>query len=154
MPYSLRIDDPIVDKLNEHYGGTSWMERLEPFLVLLPRDKYLVYGSRGSMGRERIGNHRTRDFLGNIWITDTKGAEHLEKPVLVEPSLAGYTFPTPELSEEKRQELTEPTTGFIREEGRCPRAPSIYERYFRRKISTDGVARFSVPTATERPTIP
>lgn len=105
VPYSLRIDDPIIDKLTEHYGGTSWMERLEPFLVRIPRAKYLFYGNRGSMGRELIGNHRTKDSLGNIWITDTKGAEHLDKPVLEEPSLANYTFPTPELSEEQKKKL-------------------------------------------------
>ena len=105
VPYALRIDDPVVDKLNEYYGNEDWMERIEPFLVRLPRAKWLFYGNRGSMGKERTGNHRTRDTLGNIWITDTKGAEHLEKPVLLAPSLAGYVFPQPELSEEEKNKL-------------------------------------------------
>lgn len=107
VPYALRIDDAVVDKLNDYYGNTSWMDRLEPFLVRIPRARYLCYGNRGSMGRERIGNHRTRDGLGNIWITDVVGAEHLEQPVLKEPSLANYTFPKPRLSDEDKKSLIE-----------------------------------------------
>ena len=106
VPYSLRIDDPVIDDLNAYYGDTKWMERIEPFLVRIPRGKHLFYGNKGSMGNQRVGEHLTRDDFGNIWHTDVNGAEGLETPVLSEPTLDGYTMPTPELSAERVQQLT------------------------------------------------
>ncbi|GAH75059.1 unnamed protein product [marine sediment metagenome] len=38
--------------------------------------------TRSSIGIERLGNHLTRDMFGYVWWTDTKGAEHLETPVV------------------------------------------------------------------------
>ena len=105
VPYTLRVDDPIIEKLNEYYGGESWIDRIEPYLVRVPRAKYLISGNRGSMGIERFGDHMTRDFFGSVWRTDTKGAEHLEGPILKEPTLSGYAFPKARFSDEKKQAL-------------------------------------------------
>lgn len=103
VPYALRVENQVVEELNEYYGDSSWIDRIEPFLLRLPRSgKPIISADRGSMGIERIGNHRTRDFFGSIWQTDTKGAEHLDVPVLPEPTLTGYTFPKPVFSEESR----------------------------------------------------
>ncbi len=98
MPYALRVEDEVIEKLIIFYGDSSWIYRIEPFLVRIPHGDSLISANRGSMGVERMEDHRTRDLFGSIWRTDTKGAEHLEEPVLKEPNLEGYTFPEPRLS--------------------------------------------------------
>jgi uroporphyrinogen decarboxylase len=87
------VEDQLLERLNEFYGDDSWTNRIEPYVVRIPRGKYLVSGSIGSMGVEPFGDHLTRDTFGSVWRTDTVGAEHLVSPVLKEPSLKGYVFP-------------------------------------------------------------
>lgn len=105
VPYTLRVEDEVIERLNEFYGDDSWTERIEPFVVRIPRGKYLVSGSIGSMGCEPFGAHFTRDWFGSVWRTDTMGAEHLDEPVLKEPTLEGYTFPTPTFPEASKNNI-------------------------------------------------
>lgn len=87
VPYTLGFDEEVGSRLDWHYGGKSWRERLVPYIV-----------SCGGIDRrkwEPISDTLRRDLFGSVWRTDLRPF-HLEEPGLKVPSFDGYTFPSAE----------------------------------------------------------
>jgi uroporphyrinogen decarboxylase len=87
IPYTLAIEDDVADRLDAHYGGPHWRERMIPYIVGV--------GAVDTDKKETIDNTHNRDPYGGIWRTD-RLPWHLETPPLSQPSFEGYTFPSPE----------------------------------------------------------
>jgi len=87
VPYTLPMEDVVAKRLDEYYGGEHWRKRLSSYIVGV--------SAVDTDYKEDIGGNRARDTYGSIWRMDRR-PWHLEKPVLNEPSLEGYTFPDPE----------------------------------------------------------
>ena len=87
VPYTLGFEDEVAERLDEHYGGRSWRERLVPYIA--------GAGAVDTDPREELPDGRARDAYGGIWRTDLR-PWHLETPPLAKPSFEGYDFPTPE----------------------------------------------------------
>jgi len=82
IPYFLSIDAEIWEKLDAHYGGRENFPEHETFFA----------GSGVEWRAEDLPNNRFRDIFGVVW---TQGnIFHIVEPVLKEPSLKGFTFPT------------------------------------------------------------
>ena len=102
LPYTLTFEEDVEARLDQHYGGKSWHERLLPYIV-----------SCGSIDRrksEPISDTLRRDVFGSVWRTD-KRPFHLEQPGLKAPSLDDYSFPSveafldPQLKETAAKEM-------------------------------------------------
>lgn len=87
MPYTLPFEEEVGARLDRHFGGPSWRERLVPYLAHVAAVETDI--------RQPIDAARTRDGYGGVWRTDRR-PWHLETPPLASPSLAGYQFPTAE----------------------------------------------------------
>jgi uroporphyrinogen decarboxylase len=87
VPYSLPFEDDVGRRLDAHYGGPAWRERLVPYLVGV--------GAVDTDPKTPIDGVYVRDGYGGIWRQDIR-PWHLEKPPLPEPSFDGYEFPKPE----------------------------------------------------------
>ncbi len=88
VPYWLTIDEEVAQRLDDHYGGQQWRERIQTFVEwteLVSGDKKAPTGVP----------HRQRDPYGSVWRTDQR-AFHLEVPALPEPTLSGFRWPAPE----------------------------------------------------------
>lgn len=86
-PYTLPFENSVGQRLDEHYGGTAWRERLTRFMVTV--------GAVDTDPKEPIDERYVRDGYGGIWRQDMR-PWHLETPPLANPSFDGYDFPTPE----------------------------------------------------------
>lgn len=86
IPFTLPFEECVGQRLDEHYGGKAWRDRLTPFIVGV--------GAVDTDPKEPIDERYVRDGYGGIWRQDMR-PWHLEKPPLAEPSLDGYTFPEP-----------------------------------------------------------
>ena len=87
IPYTLGFEGDVAERLDAHYGGPHWRDRIVPYLVgvcAVDTDK-----------KETIDAAHNRDPYGGIWRVD-RLPWHLEKPPLAQPSFEGYTFPKPE----------------------------------------------------------
>ena len=81
VPYDLPIEPEVVERLNEHYGGTEWENSIEKHLAMV------IFPSE----MEFIDEHCFKDEYGCVW--DTRGLPlHLAESPLKEPSLKGYDF--------------------------------------------------------------
>lgn len=87
VPYSLPFEDEVGQRLDAHYGGPAWRERLKPYLVMV--------GAVDTDPKTPIDGQYVRDGYGGIWRQDMR-PWHLEKPPLPEPTFDGYEFPKPE----------------------------------------------------------
>lgn len=87
VPFTLWFEGDVAERLDAHYGGTSWRERLTPYIV--------GAGSVDTMGKRPAGEGYERDVYGSLWRMDRR-PWHLERPALPEPTFEGYDFPTPE----------------------------------------------------------
>jgi len=87
VPYTLPFEEDVGRRLDEHYGGPGWRERIVPFIV--------GAGAVDTDPKTRIDEAHERDAFGGIWRID-KRPWHLEKPALSKPSFEGYRFPEPE----------------------------------------------------------
>ena len=84
VPYSLSFEDPVKQRLDQHYGGPHWRSRLTPFIVGV--------GAVDTDPKVALDDKYVRDGYGGIWRQDVR-PWHLEKPPLSEPTLDGYQFP-------------------------------------------------------------
>jgi len=87
IPYTLAFEDDVASRLDKHYGGPHWREKIVPFVVhvsAVDTDKKVP-----------IDESHNRDPYGGIWRID-RLPWHLEKPPLDKASFDGYNFPTPE----------------------------------------------------------
>jgi uroporphyrinogen decarboxylase len=84
LPYTLPIEAPVVQRLDDHYGGQAWRQKVQQSIawVAIPR-----LGVRDSFSAVYI------DPFGSTWRTDRR-PHHLERPALAEPDLKGYRWPT------------------------------------------------------------
>lgn len=89
IPFTLGFEGDVAERLDAHYGGRAWRERLTPYIVSVS-----IAGPDWT-GDEAVGEGRTRDAFGTVWRTDLRPA-HLETPGLPEPSFDGYDFPAPD----------------------------------------------------------
>jgi uroporphyrinogen decarboxylase len=84
VPFTLYFEGDVEERLNQHYGNTTWREKLPPYII-----------SCGGFDRRRsdpISDTHNRDLFGSVWRTDLRPF-HLEEPGLKTPSLEGYDFP-------------------------------------------------------------
>ena len=86
-PYSLLFEDDVDLRLDEHFGSTSWRQRLTPYLKFVQ--------ACDTDPRTPLDDLRIMDGYGGIWRIDRR-PWHLEKPALDAPSFEGYHFPEPE----------------------------------------------------------
>ena len=87
IPYTLGFEGDVAERLDAHYGGPHWRDRIVPYLVGV--------GAVDTDKKETIDAAHNRDPYGGIWRVD-RLPWHLEKPPLAQPSFEGYTFPKPE----------------------------------------------------------
>lgn len=87
LPYTLSIEEPVAQRLDEYYGGREWRGRLVQHI----RSVHPIE----TMRKDPISQTHARDTYGAIWRTDLRPF-HLEKPPLPDPTLDGYEFPKPE----------------------------------------------------------
>ncbi len=87
VPWSFHFTQEAGERLVGHFGTDD----LEPIL----HNHFLELGS-GVGFYEDLGNDRVRDIFGAVWDRSIdKDIGNVERPRLVEPTLAGYTFPDP-----------------------------------------------------------
>lgn len=81
VPYDVPIEPEVIERLNDHYGGTEWENSIEKHftLVIFPTEM------------EFIDANCFRDEYDCVW--DTRALPmHLVESPLKEPSLKGYDF--------------------------------------------------------------
>lgn len=84
VPYTLRFDDGVENRLDAYYGGSAWRSLIDNAI-------YRMNGPRLSILEEATGDTYT-DPYGSTWRLDLRPF-HLIEPALKEPSLKGYRFP-------------------------------------------------------------
>jgi len=100
VPFTLYFEDDVGRRLDEHYGGPAWRQRLTPYITQVSAVDALAW--------EPLDAGRVRDPYGAVWRIDRR-PYHLEQPALSRPSLDGYAFPSaaaflrPEMKEEARR---------------------------------------------------
>lgn len=87
VPYTLNFEDSVGERLDAYYGGREWRQKAVPYIMGM--------WAVDTDPKVPIDDKYARDGYGGIWRQDLR-PWHLEKPPLPEPTLAGYTFPTPE----------------------------------------------------------
>ena len=85
VPYTLAFEPEIKARLDEHYGGEDWRERIVPYVAQC--------GSVIASGIETIDDAHYRDAFGTVWRTDRLPPVVVE-PGLKAPSFEGYDFPS------------------------------------------------------------
>ncbi len=88
VPYTLAMEDVICERLNDHYQGTAWNERITPYTV--------VVRAVDTDASTPISDTHYRDSYGGIWRAD-RLPFHLETPPLAEAEWGDYVFPKPEV---------------------------------------------------------
>ncbi|MHC4480916.1 MAG: uroporphyrinogen decarboxylase family protein [Planctomycetota bacterium] len=112
IPFVLGFEGDVAERLDGHYGGPEWRERLTPYIVGVAAVESEVWGT------EPVDDCHTRDAFGTVWRTNLRPA-HLEEPGLKAPSFDGYDFPTPdrfiadELAEYARKQCEEHADSFL-----------------------------------------
>lgn len=85
VPYTLAFEPEVKERLDQHYGGPAWQDRIVPYL------KHCGWIPKNT--NVKIDDTHHRDVFGTLWRTD--GAEPVVvEPGLSEPRFAGYPFPS------------------------------------------------------------
>jgi uroporphyrinogen decarboxylase len=87
VPYTLAFEDEVGPRLDEHYGGDAWRERIVPYITQC--------GSVARGPSEEIDDAHHRDAFGTVWRTDVLPTAVVE-PGLKVPSFKNYAFPLAE----------------------------------------------------------
>ncbi len=109
VPYTLAFEQEIKIRLDEHYGGESWREKIVPYIARC--------GSVITSGNETIDDTHYRDAFGTVWRTDELPAVVVERG-LKAPSFEGYDFPSietfldPDLKTEVKKRVAESPDAF------------------------------------------
>jgi uroporphyrinogen decarboxylase len=109
VPYTLAFEPEIEIRLDEHYGGEDWRERIVPYIARC--------GSVIASGSETIDDTHYRDAFGTVWRTD-KLPPVVVDPGLKVPSFEGYDFPSietfldPDLKTEVKKRVAESPNAF------------------------------------------
>lgn len=109
VPYTLGFDQDVGLRLDEHFGGDAWRDRLVQYTA-----------SCGSVCKaiwEDLGDERHRDGFGTVWRTDREPSSVVE-PGLKAPTFQGYAFPSvdrfldPTVKDETKKRIAESTDTF------------------------------------------
>jgi uroporphyrinogen decarboxylase len=84
IPYTIRFDIGVEDRLDAYYGSSAWRSLIDSAI-------YRMSGPRLSILEEATSDTYA-DPYGTLWRLDLRPF-HLEEPALKEPSLKGYQFP-------------------------------------------------------------
>ena len=84
VPFSLEFEPEVEERLDRHFGGTSWRQGL---------NRYIVKTDKMVLPLTRDPHPRVTDAFGTVWRTDELPPLVVE-PALKTPSFDGYTFPT------------------------------------------------------------
>ena len=87
IPFTLGFEGDVAERLDAHYGGPAWREKLTPYIV------HVSIIGEDWLGDQKVDERRSRDAFGTVWRSDLRPA-HLETPGLPEPSFEDYEFPT------------------------------------------------------------
>jgi uroporphyrinogen decarboxylase len=104
VPYTLKFEDEVGERLDRHFGGEAWRERIVPYVARC--------GGVCTPPKEEIDEFHHRDAFGTVWRTD-KMPPAVAEPGLKAPSFEGYAFPSAEV--------------FVDEEARADARKSIAE---------------------------
>ena len=88
VPYTLGWEGDVGERLDGHFGGPEWRQRLRPYIV-----GTAVVDTMRKVPTETPGVWR--DLYGSRWRLDRRPF-HLERPALTVPSLDAYCWPPPE----------------------------------------------------------
>ena len=81
IPYNIRIDAPVAERLDEYYGGRGKWPKFENHFA--------------AMGwvwqKENLGNDLVKDPFGVVWRQGT--IFEIVEPILKEPDLKGFQWP-------------------------------------------------------------
>ena len=82
IPYAININFEVWEKLDAYYGGRENFPQHETFLA----------GMGCNWRAESLPGNQFRDIFGVVW--QQGNIFHIVEPVLKEPSLKGFEFPT------------------------------------------------------------
>jgi len=85
VPYTLGFEQDVGIRLDEHFGGEAWRERLVPYIVQC--------GAVANISNDEIDHTHYRDAFGTVWRTDLIPLAVVE-PGLKAPTFEGYAFPS------------------------------------------------------------
>jgi uroporphyrinogen decarboxylase len=138
VPYTLGVEPEFEERLNAHFGGTTWRQRLKQYM--------LSVSSVDTNMHVQIDAAHWRDAYGGIWRMDRR-PWHLEKPALAQPSFDGYEFPSPDIF--KRPEQKAQVTARIAEQPDLFRIGSLGWGLFERSWCLRGFENALVDAITE-----
>ena len=88
VPYTFAFDEDVGIRLDEHFGGAEWRERLVPYMAFC--------GGVAKPPNETIDETHYRDPFGTTWRTD-QIPPVVSEPGLKAPNFDGYEFPSPDV---------------------------------------------------------
>ena len=109
VPYTLEFEDDVGIRLDEHFGGDAWRERLVRYIAQC--------GGVCKSTNEELDDAHHQDAFGTVWRTD-KLPPSVVKPGLMAPTFQGYTFPSvetfldPKVKDETKERIRESSDSF------------------------------------------
>jgi uroporphyrinogen decarboxylase len=88
IPFTLGFEGGVDERLDEHYGGSAWRERIPRYIVAVST----VDADRNTP----VDEAHYRDAFGSVWSTAGRPF-HLDQPAMRSPSFDGYDFPAAEV---------------------------------------------------------
>ena len=85
VPYTLAFEPEVETRLDDHYGGVGWRDRITPFIV--------KSGKIAVPENEILDDTHIRDAFGTVWRTD-RLPKYAVEPGLKVPTFDGYDFPS------------------------------------------------------------
>ena len=85
VPYTLGFEQSVAARLDEHFGGEAWRERLIPYIAHC--------GGVARPPQEQLDDTHHRDAFGTLWRTDGELPAVVE-PGLKAPNFEGFDFPS------------------------------------------------------------
>jgi len=83
LPYTLRFEGDVAERLDGYYGGNAWRDLVDNAIRRLPAPELEVYDR---------GDPYYTDLYGSTWRVDYR-TFHLVEPALKRPLLEGLAFP-------------------------------------------------------------
>lgn len=128
VPYTLAYEEDVGQRLDEHFGGPAWRQRVVPYLVQC--------GGVCHPPTETIDATHHRDAFGTVWRTDEL-PNVVVKPGLRRPSMAGYAFPTAsDFLDEDTKEATRQRLAAAADSFTTVSAPCLWQSWYVRGFET------------------
>ena len=109
VPYTLAFEQDVDTRLDEHFGGKAWRERLVRYIAQC--------GSVCKSTNKELDDAHHQDAFGTVWRTDRLPSS-VVKPGLKAPTFQGYTFPSvetfldPKVKDEIKERIRESSDSF------------------------------------------